>query len=167
MSGPLDLWATLPLSVALAAIAIEDWRHHTIRNVWTLPLLLGGLALAGWREGALPVSHLAGAGLGWALFAGLGEVFYRTKGVEGLGLGDAKLLAAAGAWLGAWALPGVVMVASMSALGFVAMSSLPGSTRVSGRSSRPVAFGPWLGLAFLVGWVNDLAGCLVVLPGCR
>ena len=168
MSASLDLWATPILTVTLARIAIEDWRGHVIRNVWTLPLLALGLALAAWREGALPLSHLAGASLGWAIFAGAGEVFYRARGVEGLGLGDAKLLGAAGAWLGVLALPMTVMIASLAALGFVALTSFAGRGTSSARgAARPIAFGPWLCLAFLIGWARALAGCPITALACR
>ena len=42
--------------------------------------------------------------------------FRAVRGIEGLGLGDAKLLAAAGAWVGLAALPSVILLAAVAAL---------------------------------------------------
>lgn len=38
------------------------------------------------------------------------------RGEDGIGLGDAKLLAAAGTWLGGWALAPIILIGSLCAL---------------------------------------------------
>ena len=77
------------------------------------------------------------------------EVVHTTRASQlrdrpGLGLGDAKLLAAGGAWLTLADLPWVVLVASLGAISF-AMA----------RQSRkaPLAFGPWIALAIAIIWL--------------
>ena len=68
---------------------------------------------------------------------------------EGLGLGDAKLLAAAGAWLGWQMLPSVVVIA---ALGGLAQVTVAGRLRSNHTADRSLALGPWLALAFFSLW---------------
>jgi leader peptidase (prepilin peptidase) / N-methyltransferase len=76
-------------------------------------------------------------------------MFYRLRGEEGLGLGDAKLFAAGGAWLGWQALPPVLLVSAASALLYVVME------RVIRRSDeRRIAFGPWLSAGIWIVWLT-------------
>ena len=144
----LDLAATPLLALALAALAVVDLRERRLPDRLTLPLLACGLALAAWRAGGWPLAEMAGAAGGFLAFWAMGEAHLRRRGVEGLGLGDAKLLAAAGAWLGWRPLPGVVLVAALGALAF-ALARRP--------EGRALAFGPWLGLGIMIAWGLRLA----------
>ena len=58
-----------------------------------------------------PGGHAAGLLAGYGVLAGIGWVFAQLRGRRGIGLGDAKLFAAAGAWLGWAALPSVMLIA--------------------------------------------------------
>ena len=71
-------------------------------------------------------------------------LYRRLRGRDGLGLGDAKLLAAAGAWLGLASLPWVVLAAAL--LGLVLALLRAGPLR----AETAVPFGPPLALAFWV-----------------
>ncbi|WP_143280217.1 prepilin peptidase [Bordetella bronchiseptica] len=62
---------------------------------------------------ATPAQAIAGAAAGYALLAGVAWAFRRRTGRDGLGLGDAKLLAALGAWLGWQALPALLLAAGL------------------------------------------------------
>jgi leader peptidase (prepilin peptidase)/N-methyltransferase len=104
----------------------------------------------------LLVDHALGALAGFVSFAAIAGVYRRARGREGLGLGDAKLLAAAGAWLGWQALPGVVVMAAASGLALALATALGGGKLAW--TSR-VAFGPHLALAFWLVW---LGGPLVI-----
>ena len=142
-------WAiTALLSVVLLLIAMIDFRQYRIPDLLSLPLLLAGLALA-WTDGpdAL-IDRLIGAIIGFSVLAAFGEAYFRLRGVDGLGLGDAKLFAAAGAWLGWQALPLVLLIAAGSGL-MVAMLS-----GVRGRGGK-IAFGPWISLGFLIVWLVE------------
>jgi len=143
------LAATPLLGAALLALAWIDLRERRLPDRLTLPLIAAGLALAAWRDGGWPIAELIGASAGLCVFWALGEAHWRRRGTEGLGLGDAKLLAAAGAWLGWRALPLVVLVAALGALAFAAL----GRPR-----RREVAFGPWLAMAFLALWLARILG---------
>lgn len=135
--------ATILLSGVLIAISVIDLRTFRIPDTLSLPLVVGGF-LAAWLVPVMPMGHHAvGAVAGFGVFAVIGEVYFRRNGHEGLGLGDAKLFGAAGAWLGWQALPQVLLISALCGLGFAALR---------GRH-RTVAFGPWLALGFWVVWI--------------
>lgn len=134
--------------VALAGLAWIDARTHRLHNLVTYPLVAMGLA---WAFGTQPdlYPHLLGAALGYGVFWAV-EVAYRLiRRRDGLGRGDAKLLAAGGAWCGALALPAIVLVASLSALAAV-------WPRRNQRDLR-IAFGPYLALGIAVTWLAQRA----------
>lgn len=146
-----EIGIALALGLVLAWIAWIDARSLRIPDVLTLPLIAAGLALAGTRGGPgvdAAVDHLAGAALGFASLGLIGHLYHRRTGQEALGLGDAKLFAAAGAWLGWQALPQVLLIAALSGLSFALL-------RRHG-TGQPLAFGPWLALGFWLGWVTGI-----------
>jgi leader peptidase (prepilin peptidase) / N-methyltransferase len=138
---------TLALTITLCAIAVIDHRTLRIPDVLSIPLILAGL-LASYGMSALPFrDHLIGAIVGFSLLWAIGEWFFWRFETEGLGIGDAKLFGASGAWLGWQALPTVLLIATLCALAFTI------TTRASGRQ---IAFGPWLALALWIVWVWQL-----------
>lgn len=132
------------LGLTLARLIQIDLAILRLPDRYTLPLIAAGLMMNGLRLQAVPWVYLAAAATGYLLFALIGFVFYRLRGVEGLGLGDAKLLSAAGAWLGLVALPYVILAAAVSGLIFAVLRG-----RNRGTS---LAFGPWLALGFWCVW---------------
>jgi leader peptidase (prepilin peptidase) / N-methyltransferase len=138
--------ATAILTLALGAIAVIDLRSFRIPDVLSLPLIASGLALSFWLPGMAFWPHLAGALAGFTIFAAIGTWYHHRTGTDGLGLGDAKLFAAAGAWLGWQALPMVLLIAALGGLVF---------TMIQGRVARhtAIAFGPWLAVGFWVVWI--------------
>jgi leader peptidase (prepilin peptidase) / N-methyltransferase len=146
-----EAWLAALLGWWLLALALIDLRSWFLPDALTLPLLAAGLLLAAWGEfgglrrlptGVTPAGSLAGAAAGYLALAGIGYAYRRWRGREGLGLGDAKLLAAAGAWLGAASLPWVVLLAAVAGL---ALAAARGGDL---RAETPVPFGPSLALAF-------------------
>ena len=95
------------------------------------------------------LNALTGAAAGFAAFALIGEAFRRLRGRDGIGLGDAKLLAAAGAWVGWQSLPSLVLIAACTAIVLILL------TRVGqgGDLNQRLPFGPHLALA---AWVTLL-----------
>lgn len=144
-------WEAALLGWGLLALAAIDVRHGILPDALTLPLLLLGLALAAWREAAVPVDELVGAALGFAGFAAVASGYRLLRGREGLGLGDAKLLAAGGAWLGWAALPLVVCLAALSALAVVALRGK------ALRRDAEIRFGPYLCLGVWLLYLYDAA----------
>jgi len=144
------VWASCVLGWALLALAAIDWRDLVLPDEATLPLIPAGIAVAYFVAPGLPVAHLIGAVAGFAVFVAVRWVYQRLRGREGLGLGDAKLLAAAGAWVGWVGLPSVVLIAAAAALAVALARGLAGR-RVD--ADQTVAFGAYLALATWIVWL--------------
>jgi leader peptidase (prepilin peptidase) / N-methyltransferase len=140
------LAVTIALSVVLFAITVIDMRTFRIPDLLSLPLIAAGLGVAVWQPVLPFLDHLIGALAGFAIFAAIGAWYYQRTGVDGLGLGDAKLFAAAGAWLGWQALPATLLIAALGGIAFAL-------SRSKTRRSGPIAFGPWLAFGFWVLWI--------------
>ncbi len=142
--------ATTVLALALGVIMMTDRRFHRIPDVISLPLIPLGLAAtwALWPDSL--TDHLMAIAMGGVAFLAV-RWFYRWyRGLEGLGLGDVKLLMAAGAWTGLDYLAPIVLAACLMAL---AALLLHFGTRGLGRQTR-VAFGVWLAPAILAAWLH-------------
>ncbi|MBT9446199.1 MAG: prepilin peptidase [Hyphomonadaceae bacterium] len=125
--------------------ALVDVRTLLLPDVVTLGLVGAGLAHAAMQGRAALESSLVGASLGFTLLWLVNRLHRSIRGGDGLGLGDAKLLAAAGALVGVAALPWILAGAATVALASVAIW-------VALHRSPPslVAFGPALSLAAFV-----------------
>ncbi|MCQ8239503.1 prepilin peptidase [Rhizosaccharibacter radicis] len=143
-------WLSAALGWVLLVLALVDLRCFRLPDMLTLPLLLGGLAACWWRNPDDLADHAAAAALGYALFRLLGGAYRLLRGRDGLGQGDAKLLAAAGAWLGAEGLGPVVLVGALLTLGGALILG-----RWRGDSMLP--FGPGLAAACWLWWMVPLA----------
>jgi len=137
----------------LLAIAIIDARHFLIPDELNAVGFGLGLAVAGLVAG-LDGMLAAGlrAGLAALAFLALRLGFRALRGRDGLGLGDVKLAAVAGAWLDPLALALAIELAAVSALAVV------GVRRLAGRRLRRGArlpFGLFLAPAIWVAWALD------------
>jgi prepilin signal peptidase PulO-like enzyme (type II secretory pathway) len=165
--GAIDLWSicaiypnvqlliiTLLLGWGLLVLALADSVAYRLPNALTYPLIAAGLLVSSLvpipdlQQGL--IAHAVGAVGGfvtlWAVAAG----FRYLRGYEGLGLGDAKLFAAAGAWLGWRPLPIVLLMACLMGLFWVGLRSI-----VQGRKSlnERLPFGAPLCAAFWLVWL--------------
>jgi leader peptidase (prepilin peptidase)/N-methyltransferase len=141
----------VPLACALVLLSLIDWNTRRLPDALTLPLLALGFTVAIADLGPSLLAALIGAALGYAALALLAFAYRRIRGFDGLGLGDAKLLAALGAWNGAEALPATILVAATFALSFYLLTRSP-RRRIQGTDELP--FGPFLALA---GWCVFIA----------
>jgi len=143
------LIASCVLGIALVVLAAIDIRVMLLPNVITLPLILGGVLLSAWLDDPSAINRLAGAAAGYVAFAALGALYRGLRGRDGLGLGDAKLMAAAGAWLGWAALPSVLLLGCIAGLAWALLRLL------RGRESwhQPLPFGAPLAAAFWLVWL--------------
>lgn len=147
LTGLLPL-ADLPVALvfvwALLILSLIDWQHQLLPDAITLPLLWLGLLLHCFDllPGNLSDAVL-GAACGYGLFWLLASGYRHLRGVEALGLGDAKLLAALGGWLGWQPLPMLVLIAACG--GIISVLLARWLRRRPLQQSLP--FGPWLSLA--------------------
>lgn len=149
-SAPMIL-ASAGLAAGLSILTAIDLKTMRLPDVWTLPLIALGLILAAlldWQPGLLERA-LAAAGA-FAAFWVLDAVYFALRQRPGLGLGDAKLFAAAGAWLGAGALSSVLLYASISALIYALALQVRGAKIGAGTA---IPFGPFLALAIWLVWI--------------
>jgi leader peptidase (prepilin peptidase) / N-methyltransferase len=139
---PFALWA-MAFLWTLLALAVIDMETLLLPDSLTLGLLWMGLLVA-LTEARLPLDvAVIGAVAGYVSLAAVAWAYARLAGREGLGLGDAKLLAALGAWLGWTVLPLLVLLASVMAL--LVGGVLMGLGRADRHTALP--FGPFLALA--------------------
>ena len=141
---------SIPLAVALAWAALIDLDRLRLPDVITLPLIVFGIAWAFESGRPAPEASLIGAMSGYGVFAGLAWAYRRFRGYEGLGLGDAKLFAAAGAWLGWVALPLVALIASGAGLAAALIYQVGRKKAVR---NEAVAFGPFIAAGFWAVWL--------------
>lgn len=141
------LWASCALGWALLGLSLIDVRTLTLPDLLTLPLAGLGLILAAAGLTGPLWLHAAGALAGGAVVVGVDAAYRAVRGHPGMGLGDAKLLAAAGAWVGPAGLPSVLVVACVSALAWALWRGVG--------AREPVPFGPALALGL---WITWLAG---------
>ncbi|WP_413449936.1 A24 family peptidase [Georgenia phoenicis] len=138
-----DLPAALLLAVAGVLLAAEDLASHRLPNAvlaptavaLTLLLTVAALATGAW-DGLLRAALAAVA-------SGLGYLVLALLRPAGLGMGDVKLAAVLGAWLG-WLGWGAVVLGALA--GFV-LGGVAGLVLiVAGRATRTtaIAFGPWM-----------------------
>jgi leader peptidase (prepilin peptidase) / N-methyltransferase len=145
------------LSLATLVLALIDLRQGNIPNWLNLAIALGGLAKAAALDG-LTAALLAGCDglIVGAIVWPLRRLYFRWRNLQGLGLGDVKLLAASGVWTGIAGVPLQLLVASLTALGAAGMLKLAGHT-ITRQTSLP--FGPFLALGLLIAlWIQEAGG---------
>jgi leader peptidase (prepilin peptidase) / N-methyltransferase len=149
------LWPSSLLGWALLALALIDWRCFLLPDFLTLPLLGGGLLLWAVTEPPSLASHVLGAAVGMAFILALRWAYWLLRRREGIGLGDAKLLAASGAWVSWEGLPSVLLVASVAALASILLRyKRGGSISLVDR----VPFGAFLCLGTWIVWLYGPLG---------
>jgi leader peptidase (prepilin peptidase) / N-methyltransferase len=156
--GPL-LASRLVFGCALIVLFAIDLEHHLLPDAITLPGIVVGfgfsfLAEPGW------LASLIGILVGGGVLYGVAEVYYRVRHEEGLGMGDVKMLAMVGAFLG-WQLTLLtLMLASLSGtvIGMIVIVTkrggmkyaLPFGTFIALGAAAAATIGPGL-LAWYIG----------------
>jgi leader peptidase (prepilin peptidase) / N-methyltransferase len=98
--GPQPLLASrLIFGCALLVLFAIDLEHHLLPNAITLPGIVIGLFFSFFTEPGWQAS-LIGIVVGGGVLFGVAEAYYRVRHEEGLGMGDVKMLAMIGAFLG-------------------------------------------------------------------
>ncbi|MCX8565900.1 MAG: leader peptidase (prepilin peptidase) / N-methyltransferase [Glomeribacter sp. 1016415] len=138
--------AAFGFAATLLALALIDIDTHLLPDTLTLPLIWAGLLVnlnASFTSlHSAVIGAIAGYLLLWLVYWG----FRLLRGKEGMGYGDFKLLAALGAWLGWFALPQIVLLASASGALFGLIALMSGHLQ----KEQPLPFGPFLVAAGLI-----------------
>ncbi len=149
-ADPAEIWADCALGWTLLTLAWIDWSFLLLPDVLTLPLTLAGLLATALLDPDALTDHALAAGLGWLTLATVAVAYRRLRGRAGLGGGDAKLMAAAGAWTGLAGLGPVLLIGAACgiAVAFARTRFRPGAATV-------VPFGTCLTLGI---WLQRLYG---------
>jgi leader peptidase (prepilin peptidase)/N-methyltransferase len=130
------------LSLALALIDLE---HQILPDVMTYPAIVFGLVFSWFGGFTTFVDSVAGALVGAALPTAVILLYRWLRGIDGMGWGDVKYLAAIGSVVG---LHGCLMVLVVAAvLGAVVGGFLIAIGRGSGKTALP--FGTFLAVAVI------------------
>jgi leader peptidase (prepilin peptidase)/N-methyltransferase len=100
----------------LLLLAVLDLEHYWLPDRLTYPLAAAGVGAAAWFGTPQVMDSLIGAASGYLSFAAIALAYRRVRGRHGLGGGDWKLFASAGAWLGWQGLPLVLLIAALLGL---------------------------------------------------
>jgi leader peptidase (prepilin peptidase) / N-methyltransferase len=147
---PQQVWIGCALGWVLLTLGWIDVVWLLLPDVLTLPLLLAGLGVAVVTAPDTIFWHALGAAGGYLGLRAVAVTYRALRGREGMGAGDAKLLAAAGAWLGIDALPWVVLLAALAGLAVAGVAAAAGR---SVHASTAVPFGAFLAAAFWLLWL--------------
>lgn len=149
--------ASAVLCAAMAAITLEDALRFRVPDQWVFGALAAGLVWSVAAKLRAGDGVLAAAGVAFAsaavcggVFLAVREAFFRLRGSDGLGLGDVKLAAAGGAWLGLELFPVAVLVAVAGSFAFILTRIARGG---GWTASRRLAFGAFLAPAVWATWL--------------
>jgi leader peptidase (prepilin peptidase)/N-methyltransferase len=140
--------ALLPAAGLLDDVILAPLRSAT----QVLPFHVGSAGVEMLSRVSVHAFAATAAYLAMALIAWL---YLRVRGREGMGFGDAKLAAAAGAWLGLEPLPSVLLLASIAGIIWILVAAL-----IRGRAalSQRIPFGLPLSLAIWIVWLYGPIG---------
>jgi leader peptidase (prepilin peptidase)/N-methyltransferase len=144
-------FAATVFSWSLVALIFIDLEEHILPDEITLGLLWLGLIASVFGLFAPPVDAIIGAASGYLSLWIIGWVYKKIRKREGIGFGDYKLFAAAGAWVGWQMLPFVILIAS--ALGVIVAVALLLRKKI--QHHTPIPFGPYLAIA---AWIAMFYG---------
>ena len=170
MAGGLGVWAALAsptllfasvsavLAWQLLMLAVVDGENFWLPDVLTWPLVVTGLLAAWWLEADSLPARAIGAAAGFGLLWGLGWLYRRMRGRDGLGGGDPFLMAGAGAWVGWMGLASVMLWAGAAGLSLVVARRITGKA-VSGQDALP--FGVFLAIGIWLTWLYGPLGLAI------
>jgi len=155
--SPLVVISAVYLAATMMLITLVDLRKLLIPDIASLPAIPLGLIAASLGQGAdtfsVPTDNWLGAVAGPAFLYAVNFFYRKVRGRDGLGMGDVKLIAATGAWVGASLLPYVLLLACLGALVAVALlyRKKRGTQAIS--LTTPIPFGAFLAPATFLVWI--------------
>ena len=142
------------LSLSFLIIFFIDLEHFIIPNVLTFPMMIVGFLKS--FDPNLPflfpnyINSLIGGLFGYGVIWSIIYFYKQIRKKEGMGLGDAKLLAVVGFWFGWISIPFVLFLSSVLALLWVA----PDLIKKSKKLTSQIPFGPFIILASILFFIS-------------
>jgi leader peptidase (prepilin peptidase)/N-methyltransferase len=147
------------LSIFFIIIFFIDLKHYIIPNELTFPLMLIGFVKSfdpNLNQTIFPnyINSLLGGFFGYAVIWLIIFFYKKVRNKEGMGLGDAKLMAVVGFWFGWASIPFTIFISSAVALVLV----IPSLIKKTRNMSAQIPFGPYIiiGCIIYVTFANQL-----------
>ena len=141
------------LSCTLIVLAIIDLKHLVLPNSITYSLIFLGL-LINLLFSMTPFLYAClGCCLGYLLFFIIEKLFYLIKKEDGLGRGDAKLIAAIGSWVGLDYLPFIILIAACLGILFFIIVMIINKKSLNQSLNLQIPFGTFLAIS-----------CIAIIP---
>ena len=154
----------LILSIFFIIIFFIDLKHFIIPNELTFPLMIIGFIKSfdpNLNQTIFPnyINSLIGGLVGYSIIWLIIFIYKKIRNKEGMGLGDAKLLAVVGFWFGWVSIPFVIFISSAVALILV----IPSILNKSRKMSSEIPFGPYIiiGCILYVSFSNQIKSLLL------
>ena len=133
------------LSIFFIIIFFIDLKHYIIPNELTFPLKLIGFIKSfdpNLNQTIFPnyINSLLGGFFGYAIIWLIIFFYKKVRNKEGMGLGDAKLMAVVGFWFGWLSIPFTIFISSAVALVLV----IPSLIKKTRNMSAQIPFGPYI-----------------------
>lgn len=132
---------------ALIALTGIDIKTQLLPDIITLPLMWAGIIISFWQVFLPLKTAVIGALIGYLSLWTVATLFRLLFKKDGMGLGDAKLLAAIFTWVDFQYLPLVLVIACLVGIVMTVLQRLLSGSRMLG---KPLPFGPYLALGGLL-----------------
>ena len=141
------------LSCTLIVLAIIDLKHLILPNSITYSLIFLGLLINLMFPMTPFLYAILGCCLGYLLFFMIEKLFYFIKKEDGLGRGDAKLIAAIGSWVGIDHLPFIILLAACLGILFFIITLIINKKSLKQSLNFQIPFGTFLAIS-----------CIAIIP---
>ncbi|OGT50676.1 MAG: hypothetical protein A3E84_00125 [Gammaproteobacteria bacterium RIFCSPHIGHO2_12_FULL_42_13] len=150
--GPTFLFLeVLLLTYGLIVLSFIDIQDRILPDTITLSLLWLGLLVSRQHYFVSPEAAILGAVVGYLSLYFILQLYRILRKKDGMGLGDCKMLALFGAWLGWMPLPQLLLIAALMALVIAVILLLLKKIK----KDYLIPFGPYLAIS---GWVLTVYG---------
>ena len=147
------------LSIFFIIIFFIDLKHYIIPNELTFPLMVIGFIKSfdpNLNQTIFPnyINSLLGGIFGYSIIWLIIFFYKKVRNKEGMGLGDAKLMAVVGFWFGWISIPFTIFISSVVALVLV----IPSLLKKTKDMSAQIPFGPYIiiGCILYVSFANQI-----------
>ena len=152
------------LSIFFIIIFFIDLKHFIIPNELTFPLMLIGFVKSfepNLNQTIFPnyINSLIGGVFGYLIIWLIILFYKKVRNKDGMGLGDAKLMAVVGFWFGWTSIPFTIFISSFVALFF----AIPSLIKKNKNMTTQIPFGPYIiiGCIIYVSFANQIKHMLL------